>query len=134
MERTLLIFSVILCVFAIFQVVLGIVFLVQMVFLTKKIKELTEGVKKEIGPVKRSLERLLDDGRDIAENAKYQIRKGDQTLDYVQKGLINATDGITKSLSILTTRIIPGLNTTYATAYGVYKGLNLLLGGRKKKP
>lgn len=128
----MLIFSIVLSVFAVFQVLLGILFLAQMAFLAKKTKELSELIKKEVGPVTRSLERVLEDVKDIAENAKYQIRRSDQTLEYVHKGLIKATDGITKSASILTTRVIPGLNTTYATAYGVYKGLNFLLRSKKK--
>lgn len=127
MERALLVLAIALCLFAFFQVVLCIFFLAQLAFLTKKTKELAEVVKKEVSPVAHSLDRLIEDVRDISENAKFQLRRSDQTLEYVHKGLLQATDGVVKSVSVLSSRVLPAVNTTYATAYGIYKGLRFLL-------
>jgi len=82
-------------------------FLVQLTLLSKKMKELAEVVKKEVSPVAHSLDRLIGDVRDISENAKFQLRRSDQTLEYVHKGLLQATDGVVKSVSVLSTRVLP---------------------------
>jgi uncharacterized protein YoxC len=127
MERALLVLAIALCLFAFFQAVLCIFFLAQLALLTKKTKELAEVVKKEVSPVAHSLDRLIEDVRDISENAKFQLRRSDQTLEYVHKGLLQATDGVVKSVSVLSSRVLTAVNTTYATAYGIYKGLRFLL-------
>jgi uncharacterized protein YoxC len=132
MDRALLVFTVVLCFFALLQVVLCIFFLVQLTLLSKKMIELAEVVKKEVSPVAHSLDRLIGDVRDISENAKFQLRRSDQTLEYVHKGLLQATDGVVKSVSVLSTRVLPAVNTTYATAYGIYKGLRFFLDRQRK--
>jgi len=132
MDRALLVLAVVLCFFALFQVVLCIFFLVPANPSCKKTKELTEVVKKEVSPVAHSLDRLIGDVRDISENAKFQLRRSDQTLEYVHKGLLQATDGVVKSVSVLSTRVLPAVNTTYATAYGIYKGLRFFLDRQRK--
>jgi uncharacterized protein YoxC len=132
MERALLILTIALCFFALFQVVLCILFLAQLAILAKKTKELAEVVKKEVSPVAHSLDRLIGDVRDISENAKFQLRRSDQTLEYVHKGLLQATDGVVKSVSVLSTRVLPAVNTTYATAYGIYKGLRFFFDRQRK--
>jgi uncharacterized protein YoxC len=133
MDRPLLILAIVLCFFALFQVILCILFLAQLALLAKKTKELAEVVKKEVSPVTHSLDRLIGDVRDISENAKFQLRRSDQTLEYVHKGLLQATDGVVKSVSVLSTRVLPAVNTTYATAYGIYKGLRFFLDRQQRK-
>lgn len=128
MERALFVLTIALFSFALLQVVFCVLFLFQLVVLAKRTKELAEVIKKEVSPVAHSLDRLIEDVRDISENAKFQLRRSDQTLEYVHKGLLQATDGVVKSVSVLSTRVLPAVNTTYATAFGIYKGLRFFFG------
>lgn len=132
MERALFVLTIALFSFALLQVIFCVLFLFQLVVLAKRTKELAEVIKKEVSPVAHSLDRLIGDVRDISENAKFQLRRSDQTLEYVHKGLLQATDGVVKSVSVLSTRVLPAVNTTYATAFGIYKGLRFFFGRKGK--
>jgi len=132
MDRSLYMISIALLVLVIFLVVVGILFLIQVSMISKRLKYLSEVLGHEFDPIVKSLGRLLEDGQDISETAKYQLRRTDQTFEYVNRGLVNITDVLVSSVSALNQKVLPAINTTYATAYGIYRGLGYFLKSKSK--